>query len=284
MRHALIAALGITAAMHVTTAQTPTSTRPAAQTRLANAYRYRLLGVYDEQSGEPVDGVEVSDVMSGNKSLTTSTGTVSLLFLPEGASLIRLRKVGFGVQTMTVTISPADTAPITITLAKATTLPTVVVKDSARHWISPGLQGFEERRKLGFGHFIPDSILRKEDGRTLAHTLFAHLPGVVLSPGPAGSAAYYLATARECQSPNLRNPKPDPACTRPGCFVRIFQDGVMTYDGDPTKVVAMSIDLAHMTTSEWGAIEFYADGATAPVQYNSTGSDCGTLLLWTREK
>src|ERR1051325_4893082 len=94
-------------------AQTPA--RPAPQ-KLANAYRYRLLGVYDEQTGDPIEGVEVTDVVSGNSSLATSTGRVSLLFRPEGGRLVRLRKVGYAVQTMPVTISPPDTTPITVAL------------------------------------------------------------------------------------------------------------------------------------------------------------------------
>ena len=32
------------------------------------------------------------------------------------------------------------------------------------------------------------------------------------------------------------------------------------------------------------AVEFYAGGATIPVQHNKTGSNCGVLLLWTRER
>jgi hypothetical protein len=82
------------------------------------AYRIRILGVYDEASGSPLEGADVIEVATGTKVVSTATGTVSLAFLPEGSSLIRIEKVGYETTTMPVTISPADTLPITLTIAK----------------------------------------------------------------------------------------------------------------------------------------------------------------------
>ena len=93
--------------------------RRVAENASAPLYRYRVLGVFDDASGEPVADAEIVDDSSGTKALTTATGTVTLAFLPEGASSITIRKPGYAVQTLGVTISPADTAPITITLAKS---------------------------------------------------------------------------------------------------------------------------------------------------------------------
>jgi len=63
---------------------------------------------------------------------------VTLVFLPEGGTLVQLRKVGYQPNTLFVAISPSDTLPITTTLTPvATTLPTVVTRDSAPHYISP---------------------------------------------------------------------------------------------------------------------------------------------------
>lgn len=261
-------------------AQTPSAAKPAADAHPNNAFRYRLLGVFEE-SGEPLEGVEVSDVLTGNKSLTTATGTVSLLFLPEGASFVRLRKVGYSVQTFPVTISPADTSAITVILERvSTTLPTVVVKDSApKKWIGP-LKGFEERRRIGIGHFIPDSILRHDEGRPLMNTIIAHVPGVTLVAGKGGTS--YLVTAKQCAMAKGR--PPGPICSNAPCFVRVFQDGSLVYDGDPKKALTSGIDLQHLTTDTWGGVEYYAGGAEVPPQYGGTGGDCGTLLLWTRER
>ena len=79
----------------------------------------RLLGVYSVASGEPIEGVEVFDMTSKTSALTTKTGTVSLSFLPNGTSLLRVRKVGYEAFTTVVTISPVDTLPVTVMLKPA---------------------------------------------------------------------------------------------------------------------------------------------------------------------
>src|SRR5437016_14195522 len=92
-----------------------TSTAAAAQEPgLLPAYRNRLLGVYDLATGEAVEGAAVTEMKSGTVALTTKTGTVSLIFIPEGSSTIQIRKLGYEPITQQVSIGPADTVPITI--------------------------------------------------------------------------------------------------------------------------------------------------------------------------
>jgi hypothetical protein len=81
-------------------------------------YRNRLLGVYDAETGDPVAGVEVADSTSGTFARTTATGTVSLLFLPDGLSTLLIRKPGYSLMRMPIVISPRDTLPITLLLTK----------------------------------------------------------------------------------------------------------------------------------------------------------------------
>jgi hypothetical protein len=84
----------------------------------AATFRSRLLGVFDIETGDPIAAVRITDVTSGTYAMTTSTGTVSLAFLPEGTSTIQLRHTAYGDTTMQVTISAKDTLPLTLVLAR----------------------------------------------------------------------------------------------------------------------------------------------------------------------
>lgn len=84
----------------------------------AAAFRSRLLGVFDIETGDAIAGVRITDVTSGTYAMTTSTGTVSLAFLPEGTSTIQLHHTAYGDTTMQVTISAKDTVPLTLVLAR----------------------------------------------------------------------------------------------------------------------------------------------------------------------
>jgi hypothetical protein len=85
----------------------------------ALAYRNRLLGVYDATSGEPVPEVTVTDSASGVTAKTTATGTVTLMFLPDGAATLKIAKPGYDALSLPVMISPRDTLPITVVLTKS---------------------------------------------------------------------------------------------------------------------------------------------------------------------
>jgi hypothetical protein len=259
------------AGLHALGAQSPADTTK----RVNYAYRYRILGVYDEQSGDPLEGVEVADVLNGNKALTTKTGTVSLMFLPDGGGFVRLRKIGYEVQTITVSISPADTNPLTVVLARATQLATVVVKDSAPKYISPGLRAFEARRKAGMGHFIAEEEMRKNEGHTLGDVIAMRMPGLMAVAG-RGNAKFLVSTRKRCAGATLSN------CSAPNCFVTVYENGVKIYDVT-TSDRTLIPDVERMSARDYAAAEFYAGGEVPP-EYNGTGSGCGVLLLWTRER
>jgi hypothetical protein len=82
------------------------------------AYRYRLLGVYDDKTGDPIEGAFVTDLTTGTKARTTITGTVSLAFLSEGTTPIRISKEGFEDLSIGVEISETATTPLTLIMTK----------------------------------------------------------------------------------------------------------------------------------------------------------------------
>lgn len=247
---------------------------PSAPAARIPAYRGRIIGVYDEATGDPIDSVRVLDVLNGNSSLTTRTGTVSLFFLPDGGSLVRLQKIGYEPQTLTVAISPADTVPLTLTLRRLAQLsPVVTQANSVPRHISPALQGFEERRKIGFGYFLGDSVLRANEGRLLANVLMSRMPGIMVKPGRA--SATYLGQSPRCVG---------------GGPPQVYLDGVpLSPDIPGGRATSSSIDnlpfnLTNFDVSSLAGVEWYPDGASTPMEFNHTSARCGALLLWTRER
>lgn len=246
--------------------QTPTATIPA--------YRYRVLGVFDEASGEPVEGADVIDITSGTKATTTKTGTGSLIFLPDGGSIVRIRKIGYEVQTFAVAISPTDKTPITVLLKPATTLPTVVVKGTASS-IPSRLRAFEEHRKSGFGQFITDSVLRRNENSNMAYVMIAHATGLQMVTTATG--ATLLVSARTpCKGSAFAT------CKAPNCFVTTYIDGALVFNA--SMPVTNALDMGRLSPSDFAAAEFYPGGAILPAGLSPTNSQCGTLVLYTRDR
>jgi len=247
-----------------------TATRVRAQEAPARlpAYRARILGVFDANTGEPIEGVQITDVLSKMSSLTTKTGTVSLIFLPDSGSIVRVQKVGYQPATLVVKISPEDTVPLTVLLNTiVTTLPTVVTKDTGTRHLSPGLRDMEERRKLGFGYFITEAELRKNDSKRMTN-MIRTLPNVnIVCPQPERQRS------GECWAVSGRMPSKN-ALRGGSCPLDVYVNGVISPDNDLEK----------LPVNDYAGVELYLGGASIPIQYNKTGSSCGVLLFWLRDR
>jgi hypothetical protein len=247
-----------------------------AQTTLP-AYRARILGVYTSD-GDPIEGAEVSDELTKTTALTTKTGTITLSFLPEGATLVRIRKVGFTAATMLVNIAPTDTLPVTVMLkANVRELPTVVTNDSAPHYLSPGLRAFEERRAAGGGYFITEKEIRKWDSGPMTNVIRT-VPGIQIKCDRGSGMASMPCHASTARASGKR------AIMDQDCPVDIYMDGLLYYTSFNSGGFESDRDLQKMQAMQYAAVEFYSGAARIPAQYNKTGSSCGVLLLWTRER
>lgn len=241
---------------------------------LLRVYHGRIIGVYDDATGEPIEGVEVRDIFTGLSALTTATGTVSLFFVDTTGGVISFRKVGYQPLTMPIANSLADTTPVALTLTRVgAVLATVVTSDSSPHYRSPGLQGFEERRRNGMGQYISEVELRRQEGEPLADVLGPHLSGATIANG------FLMSTRKSCNGPALRQS----ACVV-GCFVTVYTDGIVTYTYQTGPGAALPPDFHRISADDYAGIEYYATAATMPAWISPTNNDCGVLLLWTRER
>jgi len=220
--------------------------------------------VFDPSTGEPIEGAEVSDVLRKVSAVTTKTGTISLSFLPAGSTLLQVRKVGYEPTLVPVLMSATDTVPITVLLEKSVvTLDPVVTRDSATKHLSPGLQAFEERRAHARGSFISNEELRRDEQKKMSDVI-RRLPGLKVTCGRFPS---------ECRATSTRQ-STKMAVLGGACIPDMYMDGIVVTDSDLDKIVVRDI----------AGIEYYPGAASVPVQYNKTGSNCGVLLFWSRDR
>jgi hypothetical protein len=149
-------------------AGTPPAAKPDTASRRLHI---RLLGLFDEQTGEVIEGADVTDAATGITARTTVTGTVALIFADTNGTLIRIKKVGYQPVSMLIGTALRDTSPITATILRAgVNLPTVitigsrVIRLGAADTNSTLLRnGFYERREISAAPrsaFIDGSKLR----------------------------------------------------------------------------------------------------------------------------
>lgn len=143
----------------------------------------------------------------------------------------------------------------------------------AHRYLSPGMQGFERRRVAGFGHFITDSVLRAASGTRLTNLLEQHIPSIILGSNPV--AGEFPISSRIC-SGGL-------SCSTPRCYVRVFLDGTLMFDGTPGMRDMAGVDVSHLRTEDYSGIEYYSGTGGLPAQYTGANADCGTLMFWSRE-
>jgi hypothetical protein len=148
----------------------------------------------------------------------------------------------------------------------------VALTDAPHRFLSPGMQGFEDRRKAGMGQFITDSVLRAASGTRLSQILVQHMPGIRIGDG--GSYGEFPISSRICSGMS---------CSTPRCYVRIFIDGSPVFDGSPQQRNAQGVNLSTFRPEDLSGIEYYAGPSGLPARYAGLNSECGTLLFWSRD-
>ena len=230
----------------------------------------RLLGVFDDATGQPVIGAEVVDLATGTKALTSVSGAISLAFLEPGPTVLQIRKIGYKNKMLTVVVAATDTTSITLTLVPlGQMLPEVVTKGAST--TIGKLATFEQHRAEGFGHFLTREQLAKMESH-LTSDVFRSIPGLKLWNDPLYRTAWYVGTARGRAS-IVRN---GPSGT---CLAAVMLDGIMIYSGGEGQP---PFDINSIRPEDMAGVEYYGGGAAMPLEYNSTRATCGLVVIWTR--
>ena len=250
----------------------------------AKQAKVRVVGIYDSRTGEPLQGVEVVDVLTGTFASTTATGTAALAFIAYRGSgaVVELRKVGY--QAKQLVLNRADTIPITEVLEPVAALPAIVTTETYRIVIDRALRdGFDQRcGQRTTTCFRPDDLLSNAS-QNLAD-LGSRANGVSV-PACAGGTLrggriIGAAADRVCGVITMRNLKPDrsPFC-QPTFFVDGFEwDAAM---GAPMDLAPGKPSAAPYSTSSVVGVEVYASDAPRPSRFEGK-LGCGAIVLWTK--
>lgn len=212
--------------------------------------------VREDSTKYAVQGVEIVIDAAGKKATTDTAGRFVLGGLAHGEHRVLVRAIGYRPIVLRAYLITNDTLEVDLRIFKAAVnLAPLEVTASA---IPPGLDGFEERRQLGFGRFIDWTVLRKSEHRRVTD-LFREVPGVRIRYNDRGEP--FLESARE------------------HCPMQVYFNGIEIYrrGGASTPPI-----LDQWSVTDFDAIEVYRGASETPIMYGGTGGNCGTVMLWTR--
>jgi hypothetical protein len=232
----------------------------------------RLLGVYDETSGDPVAGADVVDVLTGDHTQTSATGTVSLWFVRAKGSMVRVRKVGY--QPWQGAVDPADTTPITVVLKHAVAeLPTVVSTAKSDISKDAGVRaGFEHRCEATNVSCVREDVIASHPSETLGDLILKTsgilaVRGVLTMHSLLGGycTPNYFVDGHEWNVTAMGGPPIDQPGAPPG--------------GPP--VMSPRSPSPPFSASNVEKVEVYPSDAARPLRF-AGNSSCGTIAIWTK--
>ncbi len=257
--------------------------------------------------GSPIENAEIvlSDI--GRSVLTDKRGMFRMTDVPIGSHLVSVRRVGYSPMNTTMNFDANRTVDQKVLLPlSAATLATIDVT-------ADGVPAeFEERSKRGFGRFLTQKQLARQDGRRLSDVLsssqgFASINGhgsagwiigkrapLHIKPkgmGDCGTAAVAKpgSSAVPCEynvddvrDQGIYCPSTPGEVTRGvvcGCYSQVYMDARLLNPGRPTE----PFDINTIPLNTIAALEFYASAAETPGKYSDLNAVCGVMLVWSRK-
>ena len=129
--------------------------------------------VREDVTGRLLSGVEI--LVEGSDRITVSdkAGEYSFGSLPKGRQVLLFRSVGFRPVRIRVELGDGAVSRLDANLVPfGVRLDPLEVKGKQPRGM--GREAFEERRRMGFGHFIDSLELRRSEDRRLSDLLRAH--------------------------------------------------------------------------------------------------------------
>ncbi|MGE0439056.1 MAG: carboxypeptidase-like regulatory domain-containing protein [Gemmatimonadales bacterium] len=222
-------------------------------------------------SRKPIPGAVA--VVEGQKgeAVTDETGRF-VLGTKDGTRILLVRMIGYQPSRIRLQVPKGDTVRTEVLLVPRAVqqLDSIVAEGEVQKPRGVGIDGFEERRRLGFGKFIAPEYLRRMEHRRVSDVL-REIPGmklVVFVPDPSRPWDWQLRAISTRSGAN-------------DCYMTVLVDTSPIYRA---KMSGVPPDFRREFTevSYFEAIEVYRGPSEVPHELGGPAEVCGLLQLWTR--
>lgn len=233
--------------------------------------------VTNAATSRPIAAARVLDPDGFERATTDSAGRFSFATAAGTAVVVNVQAVGFEPMHRRLAAVASDSVHRFALVALAQELRAAEIIGAKP--APPKLSEFEERRQMGQGRFITDSMLQKHQNRSVSE-IMATVPGLRVARG-MGNAGWIMSTRGSGSSRTLPAPSEmdKRKGARPGCYSTVMLDGVYVYNGSRSE---MLFDVNSIQASAIAGIEYYPGAAAVPMKFRGGDTGCGLLIIWTK--
>lgn len=235
-----------------------------------------IRGQVVDHTGRPVSDVVSELIGTEHRAVSDVDGRFIIGGIPVGRHRLVVRHVGFVSQSLNANITGPDTIETRLTLHSAPTILDTVVS------VAPvsermRLNGFEEHRKLGLGRFFTESDLARFPGSLMSTVLRNQVPrALFVLRGRCGGRSIASKVGASIGTRGVIGE----CLMQDACYFQVFVDGQRIYAYNNRMADPPDIDA--FLLNQLAGVEIYQSAAVTPARYSSTGSPCGTIVLWMR--
>jgi hypothetical protein len=241
----------------VAVAPTDTGIMPRSEAAPIRHGRSRVTGIVRDASGKPLHGAQLLVWGSDITGSTDDDGRFFLAGLPAGTQTLEARHIGFAPKRIAVDLSTDRTASVTVTLDEVADVLSQVTVYGKQSVVSRRLEGFRQRMRAGWGHFLTRADIEKRAPIRFTD-LLRGIPGIAIEP--VGAFDYRVKSSRPG-----------------GCPPVIWVDGHRVVGPAQSDMDAIN-DLVWL--DDVVGVEVYSSDIYAPPEYS--GPRCGgSIVVWT---
>jgi hypothetical protein len=216
----------------------------------------KLRGVVRSSAGQPISNAKLVLWGSGLEATTNSSGQFSMQTLPSGTYTLESRAIGFMPMRAPVDVLEGNEGVAELAMNVFVPMVDTLRIKANRGSAADPLQGFDQRKKSGFGYFYDSDALNKRNATFMSDVLRG-TPGLTVTPGQLSGDK---VTMRGASGPGT-------------CVPAVYLNGspVFADDGNLDAIV---------NTQDVVAMEVYTRVGSMPIQFQQSNG-CGSIVIWT---